>query len=337
MDKMEIVSNIANEISEKSGVDFNEIREIVTVSLYKYNIEEIGTEVAIVEEDSTEKLLQYFCIGKLGSNKTQGTCEQYCRVVRQLCDFVNKEIKDITSEDIQYYLIMWKKNYNNKDSTMESKRLYLSSVFGYLHKHKKISDNPMLMIEAISYRECVKYPLSDEEIERIRVACGNDVRKLAIVDFFLETGVRVSELCNLKIMDIDFVANRCKVLGKGNKERFVYFSGKCKVRLQKYLESRDDIGEYQAPLFLSNDSKGHKMHRAGISKIVKEIGKRAGIHRLHCHLFRATYATNLAKRGVGIEIIARALGHANLNTISRYVLLGEDQINMELKRAGYAA
>lgn len=337
MDKSEIVTRIASEISEKFDIDFNDVREVVTISLYKFDIKEVGTEVAIIEEDSTEKLLQYFCIGKLGSNKTQETCEQYCRVVRQLCDFVNKELKYITSEDIQYFLIMWKRQHKNQDSTMESKRLYLSSVFGYLHKHKKINDNPMLMIEAISYRKCVKHPLSDEEIEKIRVSCGDDVRKLAIVDFFLETGVRVSELCNLKISDIDFVGNRCKVLGKGNKERFVYFSGKCKVRLQKYLEGRDDIGEYQAPLFLSNDSKGRKMHRAGISKIVKEIGRKAGIYRLHCHLFRATYATNLAKRGVGIEIIARALGHANLNTISRYVLLGEDQINMELKRAGYAA
>ena len=84
-------------------------------------------------------------------------------------------------------------------------------------------------------------PLKDDEIERIKLACAGNKRNIAIVTFFLETGVRVTELCNIKLCDIDFINHRCKVTGKGNKERIVYFTGKSYVMLHEYLKTRTDI------------------------------------------------------------------------------------------------
>ena len=87
-------------------------------------------------------------------------------------------------------------------------------------------------------------------------------------------------------------------------------------------------------------SKGvsHKnLTKNAIEQMVNKLRKPSNVQRLHCHLFRATYATNLAKKGVSIELIAKALGHANLNTISRYVLTGDDELELALKKAGSAA
>lgn len=92
----------------------------------------------------------------------------------------------------------------------------------------------------------------------------------------------------------------------------------------------------EIPLFSTCDKNNKRMHKAGIHAVVKKLSKKSGVQRLHCHLFRATYATNLAKRGVDINIIAKALGHANLNTISRYVLLTDDQVDITLRQVGVA-
>lgn len=345
-----VKEQLINAIAMKLAAVLNEaatvqkIKDVLVIELYNYDVSEITeTSLVVPEESSTEKLLQYFAIGKLGSNKSEKTIDQYRRAVYQMCYMVKKDLSEITAEDVQYYLVMYRQMYKVKASTMENRRLYLSSVFSYLYKHKKIKENPMVMIEPISYRKCVKVPLSDEEIERIRVACSSR-RDIAIVEFFLGTGVRVSELCGINIEDVDFMRNRCKILGKGNKERFVYFSGKCKVRLQEYLQKRSDLKwigsgwccSAGTPLFCSEDKNCARMHKSGVTLIVNKLADRANVQRLHCHLFRATYATNLFKRGVDINIIARALGHANLNTIQRYVLLTEEQMDIELARAGAA-
>lgn len=322
----------------------DDIRDVLIAELYGYDVVEINqTDLITCGGGSTEELLKYFTLGKLGANKTAGTIDQYRRAVYQLCNMVKKELCDVTSEDVQYYLVMYRQLFNIKASTMESRRLYLSSVFSYLYKHKKIKDNPMVLIEPIAYRKCVKVPLTDEELERIRVACASK-RDRAIIEFFAGTGVRVSELCGASIEDLDLPRNRCKILGKGNKERYVYFSGACKVRLLEYLESRHDIAwtgsgwicPVGTPIFASKDVRCKKMHKSGISAVIKEIAEIANVKRLHCHLFRATYATNLYKRGVPINIIANALGHANLNTIQKYVLISDEQLDLELKRAGAA-
>lgn len=194
-------------------------------------------------------------------------------------------------------------------------------------------------IEPVGYTAKIKTPLTDEEIERIKIACElqgikTGQRNYAIINFFLDTGVRVSELCGIKLRDVDFNKRKCKVLGKGNKERYVYFSGGCKIRLLEYLKSRTDIVfngldmEYkiETTLFASLDYNHHPLKKGGIEFMLKKVGQNSGVIRLHPHLLRATFASRLAQKNVDINIIAKLLGHANLNTIGRYVILSENDI-----------
>lgn len=89
------------------------------------------------------------------------------------------------------------------------------------------------------------------------------------------------------------------------------------------------------PLFGSCDKDCPPLTKGGVENALKGIGKLSGITRLHPHLLRATFATNLAQKGVSTSAIAKALGHANLNTIHRYILLTDDQVSMQLRSVGF--
>lgn len=341
--KEQLINKILDKL--EYSITKEKLKSVLIEELYGYSISEI-TETCLTTTDGTvtQELMRFLYIGKMGANRSKGTIEQYVRVVQQLCGLCKKELNMINSEDIQYFLVMWPQIYHVKSSTMEQKRLYLSSVFAYLHKRKKLAENPMNVIEPIKHIKTVKEPLGDGEIERIRLACGTNKRNRAIVEFFLGTGVRVSELCNIKMEDIYLNDGKAKVLGKGNKERWVYFSDACKVHLLNYLKSRRDIVcseegcfyEKNTRLFVGEKSNKKSLHKEGVEKVIKKLAYKSGIERLHCHLFRATYATNLAAQGVSLDVIACLLGHANLNTLSKYVITSDDRVKMNVQKVKVA-
>lgn len=226
---------------------------------------------------------------------------------------------------------------------MDCKRKYLSSVFSYLAKHKKIAEDPMLLIEPVKYKKCVKVPLLDEEIESLKVNCTN-ARDLAIFQFSLDTGVRVSELCGINLSDIDFRKYNCKVLGKGNKERIVSFSGKTMIRINEYLKQRKDINfngafmQYadNTPLFKSFKSND-RIHVSGVECMMRKVGAKSGVIRIHPHLLRATFATRLAEKDTDIGVIAKLLGHTDLQSVNRYVLIDQNKIEQTVRQKGFCS
>lgn len=343
--KEELITMYMNEVMEHfNGEDLKFLKEKFWVVVYNFSVERIKTtEITTTNGETTERLFGYFRIGKLSSGKSEATIDQYRRVVYQLCDFCHKELNMITTDDVLSFLTKYKKMNNIKESTMDSKRKYLSSVFTYLAKHKKLNENPMDLVEPVKYKKCIKIPLSDEEIELLKINCSN-ARDLAIIQFSLDTGVRVSELCGINLSDIDFRKYNCKVLGKGNKERTVPFSGKTMMRINEYLKQRKDInfnGVYMnydenTPLFKSFKSND-RIHKNGVENMMRKLGIQSGVIRLHPHLLRATFATRLADKGTDIGIIAKLLGHSNLSTIDRYVLIDQNRIESIVRQKGFCS
>lgn len=332
---------LAKASSFLDGDELKQLKNLFWAVSYDYSMTKIEyTEVATIEGSISENLMRYFYVGKISAGKSKRTLEEYFRIVNQLIDCVGKEIPDITTEDILYFFVTYEQTHNVSKSTMEAKRKALSSVFGYLTKHKKIAENPMLLVDSIKCKQVVKKPLIDEEIETLRLNCKSK-KELAIVDFLLDTGVRVSELCDIKMEDVDFQHYSAIVTGKGNKEREVYFSGKTAIRLTDYLKTRNDLYEtsfgYQypvgTPLFSSRGNK--KYTRFGIESMIRDLRERSGVYRVHPHLFRATFATNLAQCGTPANIIARALGHANLSTVERYIRMNTKDVELQIRNAGF--
>lgn len=343
--KDELIMMYMNECMERfNGEDLKFLKEKFWMVSNNFSVEQItSTELTTTNGNTTDLLFEYFRIGKMSSNKSDLTIDQYRRVVNQLCDFSRKELNMITSDDVLSFLAKYKKIHNVKDSTMDSKRKYLSSVFSYLYKHKKISENPMSIIEPVKYKKCVKVPLRDEEIELLKINCTN-TRDLAIFQFSLDTGVRVSELCGINLSDMDFRNYNCKILGKGNKERIVSFSGKTMMRINEYLKLRKDINfngafmQYSdnTPLFKSF-KRNDRIHKSGVEAMMRKVGMKSGVVRIHPHLLRATFATRLAEKDTDIGIIAKLLGHTDLQSVNRYVLTDQNKIEQTVRLKGFCS
>ena len=165
----------------------------------------------------------------------------------------------------------------------------------------------------------------------------------AIVEVLLSTGCRVSELCGIKIDDIE--QGKCTVHGKGNKDRIVYFTAKAELAIRKLLEERHDSNPFLFPSgvnlgdCLENKERssptwyqrpeliGEGMRDKGaIESTVRKIGKRAGVENVHPHRFRRTSATLALRRGMPIELVSKMLGHEQLTTTQLYLDLNEDEL-----------
>lgn len=326
-----------------------QLKHCLQVSFYNYNIDKIeDTELSCGSGDVTQELIDYYTICKLGSGRSHETIKQYIRVVYQLCDMVHKELNMITSDDIVYFLAKYPYTKTPVVSrcTMDSKRRYLSSVFTLLKKHKKIAENPMDMVEQIKYRSKIKQPLENTEIDSIKQVISDEknemikLRNSSILELFLDTGLRVSELSNIDVTDINFDKKEIKVLGKGNKERIVLFSDNTLNKIKEYLKYRDILikdnkteCDFNIPLFL-NKANTKRLKPSGIQNMLKTLRKPSGIWRLHPHLLRSSCATNLVKDGISIDIVAKYLGHSGLNVIQRYVINSQEHIKSELQKVG---
>lgn len=348
--KKELINEIlCSMIGKINNEQLEQLKNCLQISVYNYNIEKMETtELSCGSENTTKELIDYFTICKLGSGRNKNTIKQYIRVVYQLCNMVNKELNMITSDDVIYFLAKYPytKVHVVSRCTMDSKRRYLSSVFSLLKKHKKIAENPMDMIEQIKYTSKIKQPLEDKEVESIKTAISNEknvmikLRNASILQLFLDTGLRVSELSNINLSDINFDRKEIKVLGKGNKERIVLFSDDTLIKIIDYLKYRNIFiinnkieCDFNVPLFL-NKSNTRRLKPSGIQNMLKVLRKPSGVFRLHPHLIRATNATNLARKGISIDIIAKYLGHSGLGVIQRYVINSQEHIKNELQKVG---
>jgi site-specific recombinase XerD len=325
------------------GNTITELKNILRISLYDYSVEKITTtDISVGNYETTQGLLEYFTICKLSSGRSHKTIKQYLLVANQLCSLVHKELGMITSEDVIYFLAKYPytKTPNISQCTMDSKRRYLSSIFGLLKKHKKIDENPMDMVESLKCPCKVKEQFTDQEIHKLYKSindCKNNIvkhRNNAILSLSLDTGCRVSELTNINIRDCNFQSNEIKVKGKGNKERVVYFSKLTKDKIFDYLKFRN-IQNYNIniPLFMDICNK-NRLKSSGVRSMLKRIGLVSGVNNVHPHRLRRTCATNLVLKGIPIDTISRYLGHSTLDTVQRYVVNSNQRMKSELQRVG---
>ena len=150
-------------------------------------------------------------------------------------------------------------------------------------------------------------------------------RDLAIIDLLASSGMRVGEMIMLNREDINFNERACVVVGKGNKERLVYYDARTKIHLQNYLESRTDANP---ALFVSLKAPHNRLMIGGVETMLRGLGKRLNLTKVHPHKFRRTLATSAIDKGMPIEQVQQLLGHQKIDTTMHYAMVKQQNVKL---------
>lgn len=315
-------------MEEKVVVILNEMSEYLSVAQMK-KLQEVMLK-AFSEKSEAKKLipnedyLTMFLNAKTIEGCSWRTIQYYRVTIERMLENVTEPVRKITTEDMRSYLSDYQKVNGCSKVTVDNVRRNLSSFFSWLEEENYILKSPMRRIHKIKTNQQVKEVISDEDIERLRDKCSCK-RDLAMIDLLYSTGIRVGELVNLNISDIDFEARECVVFGKGGKERKVYFDAKAKLHLQKYIESRDDSNP---ALFVTLDSPYDRLKISGVEIRMRKLGRSVKISKIHPHKFRRTMATRAIDKGMPIEQVQKILGHSQIDTTMQYAMVNQSNVKM---------
>jgi len=256
-----------------------------------------------------------------------GTIKAYqLDIVRGLIPFLHQrgkfEVEEVTKDDIRAYLDHLATR-GNSNVTRARKLAAIKSFFNYLVKNEGLETNPAASIRSPRIPEKEPVYLSDEECIRLVTTIARKAkprvreRDMAIAVLFLHTGLRVSELTNLKLVNVDLERDQVKITRKGNKEQYIHLNGETASVLAKYLVNRPQA--QNGRFFVGTN--GSNLTRSYVYGIVRRYLKLAGIDKgkRGPHILRHTFCTRLHQKGVGPFTIKDLAGHKNLNTTMRYI------------------
>ena len=256
---------------------------------------------------------------------SSNTVNSYVRDLEEFNSFLESEyIKHVTYKDIRSYLAhMYNKKYSSR--TISRKLSAIRSFYKYEVNKGVIRDNPCLLISNPKVEKKLPNYLSYNEIETMLEVPdtfkNNSLRDKLIIEILYSTGIRVSELVNIKVKDIDFYNNQILILGKGNKERYVIFGNTLKDMLKEYISIKSD-SEY-----LITNKYNKKMSTRSIEEIVKKIVKIDGIkNKVTPHTIRHTFATHMLNEGADLRVVQELLGHENLKTTEVYTHVSNERL-----------
>ena len=309
------IYNILNDMAEFLNV--MQMKKLQKVLIYH-----LSEAKQVQEEISNEKYLEMFLTAKQIEGCSDRTIQYYRVTVEHMLSCIETEVRKITTEEIRAYLADYQRLNCCSNVTIDNIRRNISSFFSWLEEEDYVLKSPMRRIHKIKTKTVVKNVITDEGIEKLRDNC-EEIRDLAIIDLLYSTGIRVGELVNLNIDDIDLEGRECVVYGKGDKERKVYFDAKAKVHLKEYIERRTDQNE---ALFVTLDAPHDRLKISGVEIRLRKLGRRLDLERIHPHKFRRTMATRAIDKGMPIEQVQKILGHSQIDTTMQYAMVNQSNV-----------
>lgn len=288
-------------------------------------------ESVFLEEKPIEikpDLIKAFLAAKRVEGCSDKTIKYYLSTIRNVLWVLNKDPDSITTDDLRQYLDDYQQKSGVSRVTIDNIRRILSSFFAWLEDEDYISKSPVRRIHKVKTCKTVKETYSDEVLELMRDHCECP-RDLAIIDMLASTGIRVGEMVKLNRSDIDYANRECIVLGKGNKQRKVYFDARTKIHLQKYLQVRRDNNE---ALFVSLQHPYNRLQISGIEIRLRELGRKLLLRKVHPHKFRRTLATMAIDKGMPIEQVQQLLGHQSVDTTLQYAMVNQSNVKLSHHR-----
>ena len=270
---------------------------------------------------------KFFFFLKVELNYSELTIKSYQLDLTDFFGYIeSKKINylTITNHDVRGYL-KYLDSCNLKNSTISRRISTLRTFYNYLVDENIVENNvfhnvknPKLEKKLPNY---LNYNEMEELLESIDISTTEGLKRRLLIEMFYSTGCRVSEMINVKISDIDFTNKTIRIMGKGSKERIVYFGDYASKYLDNYLS------KVKCDKYLFTNKKGEKLTINEVEQIVKDIMKHISI-KTHVtpHTLRHTFATHLLNNGADIKTVQELLGHANLSTTGIYTHVSSDRL-----------
>lgn len=280
-----------------------------------------------------DEFCNYLLIDKHYSNNT---IESYKRDLTKFYVYIDKDFKKISKDDIKNYL---KYLYDDKMNERSISRNIstLKTFYKFLNISKIVNNNPVDSISSPKLGKKLPNTLSEDDINKlldIKLIDNYSYRNKAMLELMYATGLRVSELVNLKVYDVNLEEAIVKTMGKGSKERIIpigdYALSALKTYINEYRSSlfKREVNDY---LFLNNHGK--PMTRQGFFKIIKKLASEQGITKeFSPHTLRHSFATHLLSHGADLRIIQELLGHSDVSTTQIYTHVSNEELEDTFKK-----
>lgn len=245
------------------------------------------------------------------------TTRSYRISLQQFFSFCGKPYDEIKATDIRLWLSSMAEQ-ELKPKSINLKLTAIKSFYRYCMEENKLKKNPTAMVKSPKLDDSLPYYLSKREVSLLQELTRTELRDRALVEALYTTGVRISELLNIKLEDIKWDTRQIWIRkGKGKKERFVLFTHECSVRLKAYLNDRNVESNY-----LFCHQKGEPLDQDFVQKQFREFTKTLGF-KVSPHTMRHTFAAHLAEKKMPPSYIQELLGHVNINSTRIYTRLME--------------
>lgn len=299
-------------------------REIIKI-MREYDVQ----TAQVYDRSNLPRRVEAFLAAKRIDGCRPKTIKGYRERLKMFMTQCSKPVQQITTDDLREYLAYLVDERHLMDNSVQAHINTLRSFFSWLVDEDNIRKSPMRKIKSLKIDKLrSRHPLTAEQLELVRDGCRGYKEK-ALVEFLVSSGCRVSEVAGLRVDDIDWRDRKCKVIGKGNKERTVYFSVRAKLMLQLYIAERRG-GE---ALFASSRAPYEPLTDRGIEKMISKLGKRISMERpLYPHLMRHTFASHALNCGMELTIIQHLLGHSDPKTTLIYAEIDPIRVQYEYNR-----
>lgn len=328
---MREIDNILLKMAEDLNQDQLQRLKIILSSELLYS-DPTATEVS-VNLDDNDDVMRRFAFDLKINQRSDRTIGLYLYNVRKFFGIVNKNFREVLADDLQYYIAYRMMNDKVSIATLNNERKAIRIFFDWLVDNEYLIKSNVRKMKDLKEPAKEKIILTDQEIEVIRDACITP-REIALIDFMLSTGLRVSELRILRTSDVDFAAGEVNVYApKTRSFRKVFLDAKSTKHLKDYLENRKTESQY---LFIPEKRYvGKSCSRDAIENAIKRIVSRTPItKKVTVHTFRKTLASRLHKKGMSAENISKILGHSTpTTTMTYYILVDNDNLKQQFNKA----
>ena len=322
-----VVIKILSELQNKYDINNLEVKEILDRNLNGYTLLSNSTDLMV--SDLPEQI-NFFLGLKTLEGLSESSIERYREELSMFNRYIFKPVNLIDINDLRSYFAMIQSERKYEKITLNGKMAVLRSFFGTLYKEEIITKDPSIRLKnlKVNVKE-LREPLEVEEVEKLRNAC-KDIREKSIVEVAISTGCRVSEMLKIKLKEINWSDNSILIHGKGDKDRIIYFSIKCKLYLQEYIKERKGISEF---LFLGEREPYSPLTKSGMEKVFKRVASRTDITiSVSPHKCRHSYATQANSKGMDVTVLSKLLGHSSINTTMIYTKVNQNRLKINYEQ-----